>query len=65
MNELIKNVAGKTGISEDQAQQAVSAVVAFLKEKLPAPVSAQLDSLLAQDSSATDVAQSLGSKLGF
>ncbi len=66
MNELIKNIAGKTGISDDQAQQAVNAVLAFLKDKLPAPVSAQLDSLLDQGGdSAADIAKSLGSKLGL
>ena len=66
MNELIKNIAGKTGISDDQAQQAVNAVLAFLKDKLPAPVSAQLDSLLDQGGdSVADIAKSLGSKLGL
>ncbi len=47
MDELIKQVAQKVGISEDQAKQAVMQVVAFLKQKLPAPIASQIDSVLA------------------
>ncbi len=46
MDELIKQVAQKVGISEDQARQAVTQVVAFLKQKLPAPIASQIDSVL-------------------
>ncbi len=46
MDELIKQITQKTGISEDQARQAVSQVVAFLKQRLPAPVAAQVDTIL-------------------
>ena len=38
MDELIKLVTQKAGISEAQAQQAVETVMGFLKDKLPAPV---------------------------
>jgi nucleoid DNA-binding protein len=65
MNKLVKKVTDRVGISEDQAQKAVDIVVTFLKEKLPAPVSSQLDSLLGQGSSATDAVKGLGSKLGL
>lgn len=47
MNELIKAVVAKTGLSEAHAQLAVETVLSFLKAKLPAPVAAQLDGLLA------------------
>ncbi len=47
MEELIKQVAQKVGISEEQAKQAVTQVLAFLKEKLPAPVASQIDGVLA------------------
>ena len=46
MEELIKQVVQKTGISEDQAKQAVKTVLDFLKQKLPAPIAAQLDGVL-------------------
>jgi hypothetical protein len=65
MNELVKKVTDRVGISEDQAQKAVDIVVSFLKEKLPAPISGQLDSLLGQGGSAADTVKGLGSKLGL
>ncbi len=46
MDELIKLVAQKVGITEEQAKQAVAQVLAFLKEKLPAPVASQIDGVL-------------------
>ena len=47
MNELINLIVQKTGISQQNAQQAAQTVVEFLKKKMPAPMAAQLDSLLA------------------
>ena len=46
MDELIKRVTEKTGISADQARSAVDTVMGFLKEKLPAPIAGQIDSLM-------------------
>ncbi len=46
MDELIKQVAQKVGISEEQAKQAVTQVLAFLKQRLPAPVASQIDAVL-------------------
>ncbi len=46
MDELVKFVAQKTGLSEELARQAVEAVLAFLKERLPEPIAAQVDALL-------------------
>jgi uncharacterized protein (DUF2267 family) len=46
MDELVKLVVQKTGISEDQARQAVTVVINFLKERLPAPIASQVDGLL-------------------
>src|SRR4026207_732058 len=46
MDELIKRITEKTGISEDQARSAVNTVSAFLKEKLPAPLAGQVDNAL-------------------
>ena len=47
MDELIQQVATKVGIDANQAKGAVDTVLAFLKERLPAPIAAQLDSVLA------------------
>jgi uncharacterized protein (DUF2267 family) len=46
MDELVKLVTEKTGISEAQAKQAVETVMGFLKDKLPGPVAGQVESAL-------------------
>jgi hypothetical protein len=46
MEELIKQVAQRTGISEAQAQTAVITVLGFLKTRLPEPLAGHLDSFL-------------------
>jgi uncharacterized protein (DUF2267 family) len=46
VDELIKLVTKKAGISEAQAKQAVETVMGFLKDKLPAPVASQVEGLL-------------------
>jgi len=47
MDELIKTVSQKTGLPQEQAKMAADAVLAFLKEKLPAPIASQIDGVLA------------------
>ena len=47
MNELIKLVVQKTGLPEAQAKAAVDTVIGYLKQKLPAPIGAQIDMFLA------------------
>jgi hypothetical protein len=49
VDELVKMVADKVGISEAQARQAVEVVIGFLKDKLPPPIAGQLDSVLSGD----------------
>jgi hypothetical protein len=46
MNEIVKMVAAKTGMSESVAKMAVDVVVSQLKKKLPASVGSQIESLL-------------------
>jgi hypothetical protein len=46
MDELIKQVVSRTGISEDQARTAVTTVLGFVKDKLPAPIASQIDSAI-------------------
>ena len=47
MEELINQVASKTGISEAQARDAVNTVLGFLKDRLPEPLAGQLDNVVA------------------
>jgi hypothetical protein len=46
MEELIKLVSQKTGLSAEHSKMAVDTVVGFLKQKLPAPIASQLDGVL-------------------
>jgi len=64
MDELVKMVSKKTGISEALAKQAVEIVVGYLKRKLPAPVASQIDGILGGGTSqVADVAKGLGGLL--
>jgi hypothetical protein len=65
MDELVKMVSDKVGISEAQAKQAVEMVMGFLKDKLPEPIAGQLDAALEGDVSGLgDVAGGLGKLFG-
>ncbi|MCA9923497.1 MAG: hypothetical protein KC419_16825 [Anaerolineales bacterium] len=46
MENLIRIVSAKVGLSETQARQAIEIVVNFLKNKLPAPLARQIDFIL-------------------
>jgi hypothetical protein len=46
MNELVQQVCQRTGLSEDKANDAVSTVISYLKNKLPGPIGSQIDSAL-------------------
>ena len=46
MEELIKQVVERTGISEEQARTAVQTVLGHLQNNLPAGISQQLGGLL-------------------
>ena len=63
MDEIVKLVVQKTGISEEQARGAVKTVIDFLKQKLPAPIAGQIDGLLS-GSGAGDALKGLGGLLG-
>ena len=64
MDELVKLVAEKTGIPEKTARQAVEIVINYLKEKLPAPIAAQIDNALKKGSSSGDISSNLVNLLG-
>jgi hypothetical protein len=65
MDELVKQVVERTGISEAQAQTAVTTVLGFLKNRLPAPIAGQLDGVLGGASGAAGgLADKAGDVLG-
>jgi uncharacterized protein (DUF2267 family) len=47
MEELINQVAQRTGLAPDKARTAVETVLNFAKTRLPPPIAAQLESALA------------------
>jgi hypothetical protein len=46
MEELIKRVSERAGISEEQARSAVQTVAEFAKERVPAPYNSYIDKYL-------------------
>ena len=50
MDELVQQITQRTGISEQQARDAVETVATFLKAKLPTPVAVQIDGFLSGQS---------------
>jgi hypothetical protein len=67
VDELVKLVTEKTGLSEEMARTVIDTVIGFLKQKLPAPVAGQIDGLLEGTSSTGGlggIAQGLDGLLG-
>ncbi len=66
MDMLVNLVAQKTGLSQDMAKVAVTTVIDFLKQRLPAPIAAQIDNVMktGQPANPGDVAKDLGGLLG-
>ncbi|MEP6513450.1 MAG: hypothetical protein ABJA79_06255 [Parafilimonas sp.] len=65
MENLIKLVTEKTGISEAQAQTAVHTVLTFLKDKMPGGIGDQVESFLKGGAgSMDDMAGGLKDKIG-
>ena len=63
MDELVKLVVKKTGISEDLARKAVDTVLDYLKDKLPDPIAGRLDDIL-EGGGAADLLGGLGGLFG-
>lgn len=64
MDELISQITSRTGISPEQAQQAVEMVIAFAKSKLPEPLAAQVDSFLGSNSAPTGMMDQVQQQMG-
>ncbi|HEY7123934.1 MAG TPA: hypothetical protein VH540_08270 [Ktedonobacterales bacterium] len=50
MDELINQITQRTGISQNQAQQALQVTVNFLKQRLPPQVGSQLENYISGQS---------------
>jgi hypothetical protein len=59
--ELVRMVAEKTGLPDDKARSAAETVIGYLKDKLPAAVSGQLDSAVSGGGNVGDM-KGIGSK---
>ncbi len=46
MDQLISQITQRTGISDEQAREAVNTVIGYLKQQLPAPIASQVDGVL-------------------
>lgn len=55
MEELIKIVSEKAGITPEQAKQAVATVIDYAKARLPEPFAAQIEGLLQGNLSAQNL----------
>ncbi len=65
MDELIKQVSEKTGLSEEMSKVAVETVLNYLKDKLPDPIAGQIDNVLGGESGGLgDLAGGLGGLFG-
>jgi hypothetical protein len=60
MDELVKLVSQKLGVSEAVARQAVEIVVGFLKNKLPGPIASQIDAVMAGKTPDLDLGKGKG-----
>lgn len=67
MEELVKQVAAKSGISEDQARTAVTHVVEFIKGRLPEGIAGHVDTVVngAGGAAGSGIVGKVGDMLGF
>lgn len=62
MDELVKLVSEKTGLSKEMSEEAVNIVLDYIKKKLPKPVAAQVDAVLGAGSAADALGSLFGGK---
>ncbi|HZI17944.1 MAG TPA: hypothetical protein VEY09_05045 [Pyrinomonadaceae bacterium] len=64
MDQLIKQVVERTGISEDQARTAVQTVLGFVKDRLPGPIASQVESVVGGGAGGGGLTGAAGDALG-
>ncbi len=65
MEQIVRLVAERAGISEDAAQTAVQTVLTFVEDKLPGPVAEQIKAALEGGVDADVAQQALGALGGL
>jgi len=63
MDELVKMISKKTGLTEEMSKTVVTMVLDFVKQKLPAPLAGQIDTVLG-GSATGGVADAIGGLFG-
>jgi uncharacterized protein (DUF2267 family) len=63
MNEIIEQLKTRVGLDDDKARSAAQTVIDFLKQRLPASLSSQLDSVVS-GGAAEGLKEKAGSILG-
>ncbi|MDQ2889785.1 MAG: hypothetical protein M3R65_04395 [Gemmatimonadota bacterium] len=53
MDELVTLLTQRTGLSPDQARQAIDTVLGYVKGRLPTPLASQMDAFLGQSAGGT------------
>ncbi|MCM4161029.1 DUF2267 domain-containing protein [Antarcticibacterium flavum] len=64
MEQVVKMVAEKAGISESQAKTAVNTVASFLKDKMPAGMASQVDAYLSGSGDSSSGIGGMADKVG-
>jgi hypothetical protein len=64
MEELIKQVTARAGISEDQARSAINTVLDFVKTRLPEPIAGQVDNVIGGGDGVSGVVGDIADKVG-
>ena len=62
MDELVKLVSEKSGLDKEMSETVVKLVLDYVKDKLPAPLAAQLDGVLGAGSAADMLGGLFGKK---
>jgi len=63
MDELVKMISKKTGLTEEMSKTVVTMILDFVKQKLPAPLAGQIDTVLG-GSATGGVADAIGGLFG-
>lgn len=64
MDELVKQIAQRANISEEQARQAAEVAIGFIKERLPEPLRGQVDGFLGSSGGEGGLPGGLGKLFG-
>ena len=64
MNEVIQRLMDQTGLPADKATAAAETIIGILKEKLPASMSSQIDSIMSGETEGMGTLSGMKAKFG-